>query len=56
MVSDLVSEWRAEDVVYLDITKVLSVASHTILVGKLMKYRLDNWIVRWAENSLNYQA
>jgi len=31
----------------------LSTVSHNILLGKLRKYGLDEWSVRWIENWLN---
>jgi len=51
-----VDEGRAVDVVYLDFSKAFGTVSHNILLGKLRKYRLDEWTVRWIENSLNGRA
>ena len=48
-----VDEGRAVDVVYLDFSKAFEVVSHDILLGKLRKYGLDEWSVRWIENWLN---
>ena len=49
----LVDEGRAVNVVYLDFSKGLDTVSHKILIDELMKYKLDNWIVRWTDNWLN---
>jgi len=48
-----VDEGRAVDVVYLDFSKAFNTVSHNILLGKLRKYALDEWSVRWIENWLN---
>jgi len=48
-----VDEGRAMDVVYLDFSKAFDMVSHNILLGKLRKYGLDEWSVRWIENWLN---
>jgi len=48
-----VDEGRAMDVVYLDFSKAFDTVSHNILLGKLRKYGLDEWSVRWIENWLN---
>jgi len=45
-----VDEGRAVDVVYLDFSKAFDTVSHNILLGKLRKYGLDEWSVRWIEN------
>ena len=44
------------DVVYLDFSKAFDSISHNILVMKLRKYWIDEWIVRWTENELTGQA
>jgi len=49
----LVDEGRAVVVVYLDFSKASDTFSHKILIGKLGKYGLDEWRVRWTENWLN---
>jgi len=48
-----VDEGRAVDVVYLDFSKAFDTVSHNILLGKLRKYGLDEWLVKWIENWLN---
>jgi len=48
-----VDEGRAADVVYLDFSKAFDTVSHNILLGKLRKCGLDEWLVRWIENWLN---
>jgi len=48
-----VDEGRAMDVVYLDFSKAFHTVSLNILLGKLRKYGLDEWTVRWIENWLN---
>ena len=45
-------EGRAIDV-YLDFSKAFDTVSHNILLGKLRKYGLDEWSVKWIENWLN---
>jgi len=45
-----VDEGRAGDVVYLDFSKAYDTVFHNILLGKLRKYGLDEWSVRWIEN------
>jgi len=44
---------EARDVVYLDFSKAFDTVSHNILLGKLRKYGLGEWSVRWIENCLN---
>lgn len=41
------------DVVYLDFIKAFHALSDDILIGKLRKYGLDEWTVRWIDNWLN---
>jgi len=41
------------DVVYLDFSKAFDTVSHNTLLGKLRKYGLDEWSVRWIEKWLN---
>jgi len=40
-------------VVYLDVSKAFHTVSHNILLGKLRKCGLDEWMVSWIENCLN---
>ena len=44
------------DVVYLDFRKAFDTVSHNILVMKLRKYDIDEWLVRWTENWLTVQV
>jgi len=43
-------ERRAVDALYLDFSKAFDTVSHNILLKKLRKCRLDEWLVRWIEN------
>ena len=52
-VTGWVNEGRAVDVVYLDFSKAFDTVSHDILLGKLRKWGLYEWSVRWNENWLN---
>ena len=51
---DVMAGWidvgRAVDVVYFDFNKAFDTVSHSILVMKLRKYRIDEWTVRWVED------
>jgi len=51
-----VGEGRAVDVIYLDFSKAFDTVSHTVLLGKLRKCALDEWLVRWVEKWLNGRA
>ena len=51
-----VDEGKEVDVVYLDFSKAFDTVSHNILLGKLRKYGLDEWTLRWSENWLNGRA
>ncbi|PKU39537.1 rna-directed dna polymerase from mobile element jockey-like [Limosa lapponica baueri] len=51
-----VDEGRAVDIVYLDFSKAFGTVFHNILKGKLRKWGLDVWTVRWMENWLNGRA
>jgi len=48
-----VDKGRAVDVVYLDFSKAFDKVSHNILLGKLRKCGLDEWLVKWIETWLN---
>jgi len=48
-----VHEGRAVDVVYLDFSKAFDTVSHKILLGKLRKCGLDEWLVMWIEKWLS---
>jgi len=52
-VTGWVDEGRAVVVVYLDFSKAFDTVSHNILLGKLRKCGLDEWLVRCIENWLN---
>ena len=41
------------DAVYLDLSNAFDTVSHNILLGKLRKYGLDEWSVKWIEDWLN---
>ena len=43
---------RALDVVDLDFHKVYDMFSHSILIGKLVKYEWNGWIISLTENCL----
>ncbi|PKU47057.1 rna-directed dna polymerase from mobile element jockey-like [Limosa lapponica baueri] len=51
-----IDEGMAVGVVYLDFNKAFDTVSHTILIGKLRKRRLEEWTVRWTENWLKDTA
>ena len=57
---DIITIWvdgeRAVDVVYLDFSKVFDTVSHNILVIKLRKSGMDEWMVRWIDNYLTGRA
>ncbi|GAB0209845.1 mitochondrial enolase superfamily member 1 [Grus japonensis] len=43
---------RAADVVYLEFIKAFDTVSHSLLLDKLARYRLDGWSARWVGNWL----
>ncbi|CAM5170319.1 unnamed protein product [Eretmochelys imbricata] len=47
---------KAVDVLFLDLSKAFDTVSHSILVSKLKKYRLDEWTRRWIESWLDRRA
>ncbi|CAM5082168.1 unnamed protein product [Natator depressus] len=47
---------KVVDVIYLDLSKAFAMVSHSILAGKLKKYGLDEWTIRWIESWLDCQA
>ncbi|PKU39573.1 rna-directed dna polymerase from mobile element jockey-like [Limosa lapponica baueri] len=51
-----IDEGRALDVFYRDFSKAFDTISHSILIGKLRKYGLDEWTVGWIENRLKDRA
>uniref|UniRef100_A0A8C3HFM2 Reverse transcriptase domain-containing protein n=1 Tax=Chrysemys picta bellii TaxID=8478 RepID=A0A8C3HFM2_CHRPI len=51
-----VDEGKAVDVLFLDFSKAFDTVSHSILAGKLKKYGLDEWTIRWIESWLDRQA
>jgi len=48
-VTGWLDERTAVDDVYLDFSKAFDTVSHNILLGKLRKCGLDEWLVRWTE-------
>jgi len=51
-ISSWVDEGRAVDVIYLNFSKAFDTVSHNILIMKLRKCGIDEWMVRWVENWL----
>ncbi|PKU43488.1 rna-directed dna polymerase from mobile element jockey-like [Limosa lapponica baueri] len=49
---DVITRWRAADVIYLDFSKAFDTVSHNILIRKLRKCGLDEGAVRWIESWL----
>ena len=53
---DGITSWvdgqRAVDVIHLDFSKAFDTFSHDILIMKLIKCGVYDWMVRWAENWL----
>lgn len=45
----LIHNTRLVEVIYLYFSKAFDTASNKILTGKLMKYRLGKWTMRWTE-------
>ena len=56
LVTRLVDEGRAVDVVYLDFSKAFDTISHSILLQKLAVHGLDRYTLVWVRNRLEGQA
>ncbi|PKU30367.1 rna-directed dna polymerase from mobile element jockey- hypothetical protein [Limosa lapponica baueri] len=56
LVTRLVDEGEAVDVVYLDFSKAFDTVSHSILLEKLAAHGLDGSTLRWVKNWLESQA
>ncbi|KAK4832277.1 hypothetical protein QYF61_021676 [Mycteria americana] len=56
MVTRLVDEGKAVDVVYLDFNNAFDTGSHSILPEKLAAHGLDGWTLRWVKNWLDGKA
>ena len=56
LVTRLVDEGKAVDVVYLDFSKAFDTVSHSILLQKLADRGLDRYILRWVRNWLEGRA
>ncbi|GAB0203177.1 mitochondrial enolase superfamily member 1 [Grus japonensis] len=56
LVTHLVDEGKAVDVVYLDFSKAFNMISHSILLEKLVAHGLDRCTLRWVKNWLEGQA
>ncbi|KAK4823090.1 hypothetical protein QYF61_025828 [Mycteria americana] len=56
MVTRLVDEGKAVDVVYLDFSKAFDTVSHSILLEKLAAHGFDGWTLRWVKNWLDGRA
>jgi len=56
LVTRLVDERKAVDVVYLDFSKAFDTVSHSILLQKLAVRGLDRYTLDWVRNWLEGQA
>ncbi|PKU44901.1 rna-directed dna polymerase from mobile element jockey-like [Limosa lapponica baueri] len=56
LVTCLVDEGKAVDIVYLDFSKTFDAISHSIILEKLAAHGLDEHILHWVKNWLNGQA
>ena len=58
--SDSITSWvdggRAVNVIYLDFSKAFGAVSHDILIWKLRKCGIDEWMLRWVENWLSSEG
>ena len=52
LVTRMVDEGKAVDVVYLDFSKAFDTVSHSILLGKLAAHVLDRYSLCWVKNWL----
>ena len=53
LVTILVDEGKALDIVYLDFSKAFDAVSHSILLGKLVACGLGRCTLHWVKNSLD---
>ena len=56
LVTHLVDEGKAVDVVYLDFSKAFDTVSHSILLQKLADRGLDRYILGWVRSGLEGRA
>ena len=56
LVTHLVGEGKAVDVVYLDFSKAFDTVSHSILLQKLAVCGLDRYTLSWVRNWLEGRA
>ena len=56
LVTHLVDEGKAVDVVYLDFSKAFGTVSHSILLQKLAAHGLDRYTLSWVRNWLEGRA
>ena len=56
LVTHLVDEGKAVDVVYLDFSKAFDTVSHSTLLQKLAAHGLDRYTLGWVRNWLESQA
>lgn len=52
LISGRLDAERAVDIVYLDFSKAFDTVSPNILIMKLRKHEIDEWMVRWVKNWL----
>lgn len=55
-ITSLKYEEKAVNVVFLSFIKAFDSVFHEILIEKLLKYGLDEQVVKWIENWLNGQS
>ena len=56
LVTRLVDEGKAVDVIYLDFSKAFDTVSHSILLQKLADRGLDRYTLGWVKNWLEGRA